>query len=54
MKPTIGGGLTEGTKVEMRFNDQGPFNFLNAVQKLRELAIGREQARRNQEDELRE
>lgn len=39
IKPSPGGGLTEGTKAEIRFKDQPMFGFVSALDKLREKAL---------------
>lgn len=39
IKPTSGGGLTEGTKVEVRFKNEAIFPFIGLLQKTREKAI---------------
>ncbi|KIJ57116.1 hypothetical protein M422DRAFT_238685 [Sphaerobolus stellatus SS14] len=51
IRPTSGGGLTEGTKAEIRINDQGIFGFWNALQKMREMAVEKKRTRAG-EDEL--
>jgi hypothetical protein len=52
IKPSPGGGLTEGTSAEIRLKDQGMFGLASAVEKVRERALfmKRESAL---EDELR-
>ena len=39
IKPSPGGGLSEGTKAEIRFKDQGMFSFVSALEKSRERAL---------------
>ena len=39
IKPSPGGGLAEGTKVEIRFKDQAMFGFVSTLEKLRERAL---------------
>ncbi|XP_006456868.1 hypothetical protein AGABI2DRAFT_195836 [Agaricus bisporus var. bisporus H97] len=39
IKPTSGGGLTEGTKLEVRFKNEAIFPFIVLLQKTREKAI---------------
>ncbi|KAL4251097.1 WW domain-binding protein 2-like protein [Abortiporus biennis] len=39
VKPTPEGGLTDGTKVEIRFKDKGIFEFASSLDKTRERAI---------------
>ncbi|KAH7926768.1 hypothetical protein BV22DRAFT_1194101 [Leucogyrophana mollusca] len=39
IKPSAGGGLTDGTKLEIRFNDRGIFEFVSILDKTRERAI---------------
>jgi WW domain-binding protein 2 len=46
--PSPGGGLTNGTKAEVRLKDQGLFGFASALDKSRERAI---EASRNRAEE---
>ena len=39
VKPAPNGGLTEGTKVEVRFKDRAMFEFVSLLEKSRERAI---------------
>ncbi|KAF8524588.1 hypothetical protein BU17DRAFT_74712 [Hysterangium stoloniferum] len=39
IKPSLGGGLTEGAKAEIRLKDQGMFGFVSALEKMRERAL---------------
>jgi len=39
VKPSTGGGLAEGTKVEVRFKDRAMFEFVSLLEKTREKAI---------------
>ena len=39
IKPASGGGLTEGTKVELRLKDKGLFELSGALEKSREMAL---------------
>ncbi|KAF9448959.1 hypothetical protein P691DRAFT_774992 [Macrolepiota fuliginosa MF-IS2] len=39
VKPSVGGGLTEGTKAEVRFKDRAMFEFVSLLEKTRERAI---------------
>ncbi|KAJ3991209.1 hypothetical protein F5050DRAFT_1270427 [Lentinula boryana] len=39
IKPSPGGGLTEGTSVELRFKNQAMFEFIALLEKTRERAI---------------
>ncbi|TFK46936.1 hypothetical protein OE88DRAFT_1637453 [Heliocybe sulcata] len=39
IKPSPEGGLTEGTKAEIRLNDKGIFSFVSVLDKTRERAI---------------
>ncbi|KAJ3572862.1 hypothetical protein NP233_g2803 [Leucocoprinus birnbaumii] len=39
VKPSPGGGLTEGTKAEVRFRDRAMFEFVSLLEKTREKAI---------------
>lgn len=51
VKPSPGGGLTEGTKAEIRLNDQGMFGFVNGLEKVREMAMEKKRGQMA-EDEL--
>lgn len=50
-KPSTGGGLAEGTKVEVRFKDRAMFEFVSLLEKTRERAI---YMRRQAADEVEE
>jgi len=39
IKPSSGGGLTDGTSVELRFKNQAMFQFVALLEKTRERAI---------------
>lgn len=39
MKPSPDGGLSEGTKAELRFKDRAMFEFVSLLEKTRERAI---------------
>ncbi|PCH40789.1 hypothetical protein WOLCODRAFT_162548 [Wolfiporia cocos MD-104 SS10] len=39
IKPAPEGGLTEGTRAEMRFKDKGLFSFVSVLEKTRERAV---------------
>ena len=39
IKPASGGGLTEGTKAELRLKDKGLFELSGALEKSREMAL---------------
>ncbi|KAF5364138.1 hypothetical protein D9756_000140 [Leucocoprinus leucothites] len=39
VKPSPGGGLTEGTRAEVRFKDRAMFEFVSLLEKTRERAI---------------
>ncbi|KXN81733.1 UPF0664 stress-induced protein C29B12.11c [Leucoagaricus sp. SymC.cos] len=39
VKPSPGGGLTDGTKAEVRFKDRAMFEFVSLLEKTRERAI---------------
>ena len=41
LKPANGGGLSEGTKCEVRFKDQPLLPFVNTLEKSRERAVYR-------------
>jgi hypothetical protein len=54
--PAPSGGLTRGTRGELRVRDQALFSFVNALEKTRERAVDmrREQADTHEADGLRE
>jgi WW domain-binding protein 2 len=39
IKPSPGGGLSEGTTAEIRLKDQGMFGFVSTLDKMRERAL---------------
>jgi hypothetical protein len=39
IKPSPEGGLTDGTKAELRFKDRAMFEFVSVLEKTRERAI---------------
>ena len=39
IRPSPEGGLTDGTKAEVRFKDKGLFEFVGTLEKTRERAI---------------
>jgi len=43
--PSSGGGLTQGTKAEVRFKDRGVFEFVKVLEAARERAIAKERDR---------
>ena len=53
LKPAPEGGLTEGTKAEIRFKNRGMFEFINVLDKSRERAVYRKRTAM-MEDDLRE
>lgn len=55
IRPSPEGGLVDGTKAEIRFKDQGIFEFVGALEKTRERAIymKRQKAEEDEEDGLR-
>lgn len=54
VKPAPNGGLTEGTKVEVRFKDRAMFEFVSLLEKSRERAIYmRREVLEEEEDGLR-
>lgn len=55
IKPSSEGGLTDGTKAEIRLKDKGIFEFVGTVEKTRERAIymKRQKAEEEEEDGLR-
>ncbi|KDQ64113.1 hypothetical protein JAAARDRAFT_27738 [Jaapia argillacea MUCL 33604] len=52
VKPASDGGLTEGTKVEIRLRDQGLFGFASLLEKARERAIYMKRSQLAEEDNL--
>lgn len=54
IKPSPDGGLTFGTKAEIRLKDRGIFEFVSVVEKTRERAIYMKRQAANDEDTLRE
>ncbi|KZT60800.1 hypothetical protein CALCODRAFT_448280 [Calocera cornea HHB12733] len=45
LAPTPGGGLTQGTKAEVRFRDRGAFEFVKVLEAARERAVHKERER---------
>ncbi|KZP00263.1 hypothetical protein CALVIDRAFT_533909 [Calocera viscosa TUFC12733] len=45
LSPTPGGGLTQGTKAEVRFRDRGAFEFVKVLEAARERAVHKERER---------
>jgi hypothetical protein len=39
IKPSADGGLSEGTKAELKFKDQAIFPFVSTLEKMREKAL---------------
>lgn len=54
IKPTPGGGLTEGSKAEIRLKDKGLFEFVGSLEKTRERAIYMRRSSCDEEEGLRE
>jgi len=52
VKPTPDGGLALGSKMEIRFKDQGIFEFSDAVEKTRERAIYMKRQAESEEETL--
>jgi len=52
IKPSPDGGLTFGTKAEIRLKDRGIFEFVSVVEKTRERAIYMKRQAANDEDTL--
>jgi len=52
IKPTPGGGLTNGTNVEVRFKDRAMFEFVSLLEKARERAIYMARQLRDEEEGL--
>lgn len=53
VKPVAAGGLTEGTKLEVRLKDKGLFEFASSLDKTRERAIYMRRQSVDEEDALR-
>ena len=53
VRPNADGGLTEGTKVEIRFRDKGIFEFASLLDKTRERAIYMKRHQVEEEEGLR-
>ena len=54
INPTPGGGLTEGSKAEIRLKDKGLFEFVSSLEKTRERAIYMRRSSADEEEGLRE
>lgn len=55
IKPSVGGGLTDGTSVEIRFYDRGLFEFVSVLEKTRERVVYmKRQAAMEDDENLRE
>ncbi|KAI0337902.1 hypothetical protein BDW22DRAFT_1363472 [Trametopsis cervina] len=52
IKPVAEGGLTNGTKAEIRLNDKGLFEFVGVLEKTRERAIYMKRAGADEEEGL--
>lgn len=52
VKPNADGGLSEGTKVEVRFTDKGIFEFASLLDKTRERVIYMKRQQADEEDSL--
>ena len=53
IKPTPDGGLSAGTKAEIRLKDQGIFQFVSSLEKSRERAIYMKRQMESEMDTLR-
>ena len=53
IKPSPGGGLSEGTKAEIRLKDKGLFEFVSSLEKTRERAIYMRRSSCDEEEGLR-
>jgi len=53
IKPSPDGGLTSGTKSEIRLKNQGIFQFVSLVEKTRERAVYMKRQMRDEEESLR-
>lgn len=51
VKPSPEGGLTDGTKVEIRFKDRAMFEFVAVLEKTRERAIYMKRQKDSENDE---
>lgn len=54
MKPSPEGGLTDNTRVEVRFKDRAMFEFVSLLEKSRERAIYMNRQSGEEEEGLRE
>ena len=54
IKPSANGGLTAGTKAELRLKDRGLFEFVSTLEKTREKAIYMKRQVDSEADTLRE
>jgi len=54
IKPAPGGGLTEGTKAELRLKDKGLFELSGALEKSREMALYKKRDEMLNQPDLRE
>lgn len=53
LRPSPDGGLTTGTKSEIRLKDQGIFQFVSLLEKTRERAIYMKRQMKDEEESLR-
>lgn len=53
IRPSPEGGLTKGTKAELRFKDRGMFEFVNTLEKVRERAVYMKREEEAEQDALR-
>jgi hypothetical protein len=54
VKPSSGGGLTDGTSVEIRFYDRGIFEFVSVLEKTRERLVYMRRQTMEEDENLRE
>ena len=54
IKPSLGGGLTEGTSIEIRFYDRGLFEFVSVLEKTRERVVYMRRQAMEEDENLRE
>lgn len=53
IKPALDGGLTDGSKAEVRLKDKGLFEFVGSLEKTRERAIYMKRQSADEEEGLR-
>lgn len=54
IRPSLGGGLTDGTSIEIRFYDRGLFEFVSVLEKTRERVVYMRRQAMEEDENLRE